>query len=394
LARNHFSKALVPILVSVSAVLGGCGFLPAQGPFGPGVVEQAAAVAPVENPGATAIPYLLVQVDERVVRLAATDIPNPRFAGSLTDRRPPRQLTIGAGDVISLSVFEAAPGGLFTPAVSAGARPGNFVDIPAQTVGQTGTINVPFAGTVQVAGRTPGEIERDIESRLRNRAIEPQVVLTLREQRANQASVLGEVNAATKVTLNPQGERVLDLIARAGGPRFPAYESVVSIQRGGRKAQVSLASLIRDPSNNIFVAPGDTIYVAREQRYYVALGAAGQNGLFHFDSDSVTLAYAMGKAGGLLDERADPTSVFVYRLLPRRQAEKYHADISHIHGDVIPTVFAINLRDPSGLFLTQAWQMRDRDVIFVSNATSVEIAKMLQFVRIGINTVREGQAIR
>ncbi len=369
--------------------------MPAQGPQGHAITSKATvSLAPANGEGQGAIPYVLVPVDEHVLRTVGLNAAGPRFAGRLTDRLPPRGLTIGAGDVVSISVFEAAPGGLFTPPVSAGARPGNFVDLPPQTVGRDGTINVPYAGAIPVTGRTPSQIERAIEAQLRNRAIEPQVVLTLREQRSNQASVLGDVNNATKVTLNPQGERVLDLIARAGGPKFPAYESVVSIQRGSRKAQVSLSTLIREPSNNIYVQPGDTIYVTREQRYFVALGASGQNGLYNFESDTVTLSYAMGKAGGLLDERADPGAVFIYRIEPRSQLQKFGLDLSGITTDMVPTVYAINLRDPSGLFMTSAWQMRDRDVIFVANAVSVEVTKILQFLRVGINTVREASAIR
>lgn len=392
-----FLKSMV-VASGIVAVCAGCTVMPSHGPasasVGAGAMTQVGSTQAdaAEGVAGVAQNYVLVHVNNAILAKMKTS-GDPRFAGMLTDRRAPQGLRIGAGDVISLSIFEAAPGGLFTPAVTAGARPGNFVDLPAQTVGRDGTINVPYAGTIPVANRTPGEIERLIEGRLRNRAIEPQVVLTLRDQRSSQVSVLGEVNTPAKFTINPQGERLLDAIARAGGPRYPAYETLVAVQRGGKKAQVGMSTLIRDPSNNIYIQPNDVVYVTREQRHFVALGASGQNGLFFFDSERVTLSYAMGKAGGLLDERAEPGAVFIYRVEPRSQLLQYGADLSNSTDQMIPTVYAINLRDPSGFFIAQNLGLSNRDVIFVGNSITVDVSKFLQFVRLGINTGREGIAL-
>ena len=58
---------------------------------------------------------------------------------------------MGVGDILNISIFEAAPGGLFTPGTASGARPGNFVDLPPQAVDQKGSIYVPYAGEVPAA---------------------------------------------------------------------------------------------------------------------------------------------------------------------------------------------------------------------------------------------------
>jgi polysaccharide biosynthesis/export protein len=60
------------------------------------------------------------------------------FKGEFPDKRPKPTQVVGVGDVLNISIFEAAPGGLFTPATAAGARPGNFVDLPPQAVDQKG----------------------------------------------------------------------------------------------------------------------------------------------------------------------------------------------------------------------------------------------------------------
>ena len=41
-------------------------------------------------------------------------------------------------------------------------------------------------------------------------------------------------------------------------------------------------------------------------------------------------------------------------------------------GPIIPIVYNLNLRDPSGYFLAQNFEMRNKDVIYTSNAASVE----------------------
>lgn len=87
-------------------------------------------------------------------------------ANVLTPRRPPK-IRLGIGDVVSITIFEAAAGGLFIPS-EAGARPGNFVTLPNQIVDSKGNITVPYAGTIRAAGRTPAEIQQAIIDALRD----------------------------------------------------------------------------------------------------------------------------------------------------------------------------------------------------------------------------------
>ena len=95
--------------------------------------------------------------------------------------------------MISVSIFEAAAGGLFIPA-EASVRPGNFVTLPNQPVDTKGYISVPYAGLVPTAGKTPAEVEQAIVDRIKNRAIEPQVVVALVTQNTSLITVIGEIN--------------------------------------------------------------------------------------------------------------------------------------------------------------------------------------------------------
>src|SRR6185312_14721755 len=307
-----------PLLALVAAaLLPACSLLPGTGPKSDAVETQATSGIRSN----AALPYALVDISADTIGFLSQ--PNlVTFKGAFPDKRPKPTQVVGVGDVLNISIFEAAPGGLFTPAQAAGARPGNFVDLPPQAVDQKGNIAIPYAGEIPAAARTLPEIQDAIVARLRNRAIEPQVVVRLGEQHSSIVSVLGDVNTPGVLSLNSVGERMLNLIARAGGPKFEAIESYVTLQRDGKRVKVLLSRVVHDPSENIFIRPNDVIFLTREAPTFTALGALNQN-IFGFNSEiafdveTLTLAQAMGKAGGLNDDRSDPGEVYVYRYEDR-----------------------------------------------------------------------------
>jgi polysaccharide export outer membrane protein len=256
---------------------------------------------------------------------------------------------------------------------------------------------VPYAGTIRVAGRTLAEIERSIEMELSNRAIEPQIVVSLTEQNATEVAVVGDViNGANRFRVRLGGDRVLDMISKAGGIKFPGYDSFVTLQRGKRRATVYFPTLVNKPAENIYVMPGDTIYVYREQQKFVAFGALASGGQtqgltaqFAFEQEKLSLNEAIAKAGGLLDSRANPGQVFLYRAEYRHALEKMGIDLKPfpLEQKIIPTVYRVNFRDPSSFFIAQAFPVRHKDVIYVANADSVEVVKFLDYARAVTSTI-------
>lgn len=359
--------------ICASVLLAGC--LPTSGPDPAAVVMQAQS--------GTA-PYALVKLSPELVSLIGK-----RRGGGLSDfggRGPSPQVVLGVGDVVSITIFEAATGGLFIPE-SSGARPGNFVTIPDQTVDNAGNITMPYAGNIRAAGRSVPDIQAEIVELLRDRAIEPQVVITLKEQRATQVSVLGAVRTPSQFPINPSGDRLLDVIARAGGPEFPGYETYVTVQRGKKEGTQLFTELVENPGENIYVRAGDIIVLAHRPNTFVAVGASGRNGQFRFEAEDVTLASAIGKAGGLLDSRADPTYVFLYRIEGRGTLERIGYDTTPFAGDAIPTIYLVDLRQPSGYFLAARFDVEDEDVLYIANAATVSIGKVFGFVRGAASTV-------
>jgi polysaccharide export outer membrane protein len=379
-------------VIVVAALLPACSVLPGTGPSSDAVNENATAGLR----SATPLPYALIDVTADTIGFLSQ--PNLiTFTGQFEDNRPKPRQVIGVGDVLNISIFEAAPGGLFTPGQSAGARPGNFVDLPPQAVDQRGSIYVPYAGEIPAAARTIPEIQQAVVARLRNRAIEPQVVISLNQQHSSVVSVLGDVHTPGVLALNSVGERLLALIARAGGPRFEAVESYVTLQRDGKRVRVLLSRVVHDPRENIFIRPNDVIFVTREAPTFTALGALNQNVFgfnseIPFDVETLTLAQAIGKAGGLNDNQSDPNELYVYRYEDRHFLEKLGVDTTRFTFDRIPSIYRLNLRDPSGMLLAAGFQMRSKDVMYVANARVVDYYKLLLLINNTTATVRNVKA--
>ena len=370
------------ILVAMGVLLlGGCSLMPTTGPSS---IDINSGVSPT-------VPYALVKLTTETVSTISHYEPRG-LAGAFPDKQlQPTKIRFGIGDVVSVTIFEASAGGLFIP-TEAGVRPGNFVTIPDQTVDNDGNISVPYAGLVKAAGRFNGEIQQDIVNRIKNRAIEPQVVVSLSQQRTSLVSVFGEVNTPVRYPAAASGamDRITDAITRSGGIKGQGYETWVMLQRGTRRATVPFANLVYEPSNNIYVQPGDRVYVYREQQKFIAYGAAGQQGTFNFDAWRINLAEAVGKAGGLVDGLADPGTVYLYRAEPREVAELLGVDITKFTGELIPVIFSISFRDPGGYFLATNFQMRNQDIVYIANATSVEVTKFLIYLNAWMATVNNG----
>ncbi|WP_349644579.1 MULTISPECIES: polysaccharide biosynthesis/export family protein [unclassified Bradyrhizobium] len=363
----------------IALALAGCSTMPRNGPDS-GAIRAQQPVSP------ESLPYALVNVTPQTV--ATLNDNTGRLTNAFSDQRPPNEIRFGVGDVVSVTIFEAAAGGLFIP-LEAGVRPGNFIALPNQPVDGKGNISVPYAGAIRAAGRTPGEVQQTIIKALRNRAIEPQAVVALVDQRTSLISVLGEVNVPSRFPANAAGEHLLDAIARAGGPKAQGYDTWVSLEREGKRARVPFGALVYEPSNNIFVRPQDTIYVYREPQTFVAFGAAGQQGQFNFDAWRITVSEAVAKAGGLNDAMADPGSIFIYRGETREVAERLGVDVRRFDTPIVPVVYNFNMRDPSTYFLTTQMAMRNKDVLYVSNAHAVEVSKILNYIRLITATVND-----
>ena len=365
-------------IVCISSVLSGCEIFPASGP---GSLDVRGAQNNPED-----YPYAFVKVTQQTIDVLASE--TPRLSKSFADRRPPKEIRLGVGDSVGVSIFEAGAGGLFIPA-EAGVRPGNFVALPTQAVDNNGNISIPYSPPIRAAGRTTTEVQKAIVEALKSRAIEPQVIVTLTDQKSTMVSVLGDVNSPGRLPANLGSERIIDTIARAGGPRSQGFDSWVLVEREGKRGTVPFGALLYDPSNNVYTRPDDVIYLYREPQTFVAFGASGTQGQFPFDAWRITLAEAVGKAGGLANDRADPGAVFLYRGETREVAESLGVDCRRFQEPIIPVIYTVDLRDPFGYFLARQFAMKNKDVIYVANSLATETTKAMVYFRQVVATIND-----
>jgi len=323
--------------------------------------------------------YQFVDLDESMV-----DVLNRRsrdsFAANFSDHRASAEPLIGIGDAISVTIWEASSGGLFSgPAISDKVSTGsNSATIPEQIVGRDGAITVPYAGRVQVAGRTTRAVQNVIEQALAGKAIQPQVLVNVVRYVSNNVTVGGEAVGAGRIALSVKGDRLLDVIAAAGGVKVPVDEAYVELARGRTTARVPLTRVISDPRENIFMQANDVLTLVRDPQTFLVYGATGLNAEIPFNSDGITLAQALVKSGGLLDSRSDPQGVFIFRYENASIAHEVEPNVQVAsRGREVPIVYRLDLRNPNSLFVEQKFRMANHDLIYVSNAPLVEVEKVI-----------------
>jgi polysaccharide export outer membrane protein len=358
------------------AALGGCSTLPTAGPTTGQVVDQSVKDDQTR--------FDIVDVDDNVVSTLLAR-PGESFRTRFQKYGKPPDPKIGIGDTISVTIWEASAGGLFGSAVTTGVTPGSrSVTIPEQVVTRDGAISVPFADRIPVAGKSPLEVQHFIEQRLADKAIEPQVIVIIAKSVTNAATVSGEVVNGARVPLSLNGDRLLDLIALAGGAKSPVYETFVRLTRDAVTVTIPMEALVSNPAENIYAWPGDVLTLVRLPQTFSVFGATGQNTQVSFNAEKVTLAEALAKAGGLQDLRADPAGVFLFRFEPPDVVDALKARaLATGPGGSSPVVYRLDLSDANSYFFAQRFPVEDKDIIYVANARLNELQKFFTL----LNTV-------
>jgi polysaccharide export outer membrane protein len=367
--------------VAMASTLAGCSSFPTAGPTTSQLIKQAGTK---DRPN-----FALVEVDDKVVTTLASE-PTESFRYQFAQYGKPTNPKIGVGDTISVSIWDSSGGGIFgvppmesapgpvagTP--STGAR---TVSIPEEVVARDGAISIPYAGRVPVANRTPLQVQQTIQQLLAKTAFDPQVVVTITKSVSQSVTISGETIGGAHVPLSVRGERLLDVIADAGGSKSALYETFVRLSRNGVTASILLAKLVSDPGENIYVWPGDIITLVKSPQTFLAFGATQTNTQIPFGADKINLAQGVAKAGGLLDSRADPAGVFLFRFEPSAVMTALGEPIvaSSPNGPS-RVVYHVNFRDISGYFLARRFLIRDDDIIYIANAPMAELQKFFTMV--------------
>jgi polysaccharide export outer membrane protein len=385
---SHSRRGAVSLACLAAAVgLTACSGLPNDGPSTSAVVHSAEGAQAQSAPSPSQ--YVLVDLTPSVVTQLAV-APKDSLRSVFGDDVSPDINKIQPGDFVSVTLWDVSATDLLANTATVGAAPtsggvpspslAQGASVPDQIVAADGTITIPFAGRIAVAGLTSDAAASAIESSLRRKAVKPQAIVSITHDNADTVTVTGDDIKDGAVQLAPNSDRLLDAIAASGGALSPTYQTQVKLVRNGRQSTASLQNILADPTENIHLYPHDILVVSKNSNFFTAVGAVGTPSQIQFAYERVSLAQAMGLAGGLQDQRADAKGVFVFRFETREMAAKVCGACATGAADQVPIVYRLDLERPQSLFVAQDFYVQNHDVVFVSNAPKAQLQKMLSLI--------------
>lgn len=373
------------VVVGLPFALAACTLTPADGPLSKDVIEDSANNGKTIRTRTEQSPkyvYDVVDIDPDVAAIVSA-YRGPSFSRTFGLGKGSVSPLIGVGDVMQITIFEAGQDGLFS---TQDTKSTNVV----VTVQPDGTAQVPYIGSVSFAGNTLDTVRASIVNSLKTRAVEPDVILTMTENASRTVSVNGAVGNASIVPLGLSGQRVTEVIARAGGPTQQPFDTFVSLTRNGKTHKALLQTLIEEPGENIFSRPGDQLYLTHDPQTFSILGSGGQSAKIPLGATTISVIEAIALAGGVKGEYANPMGFFVFRfeyeaVLKKVLGEQRFHELSargiHPNGHgMYPIVYRLDMSTPEAMLTGQTFAIRNKDVVYLSRHPTVDIMRFLNLV--------------
>ena len=298
------------IVLGLGIGVAGCTALPGDGPWMGGAQGTSTEALPFDVIDLTPTTIAAYRQPESIDRPSIT---SGLSAGG--------KIAVAPGDAIKVRIFEPYEGSIFPTIQKPGA------DFGVQRVTDAGTINIPFVGTVKVAGLDLSQIEQKIAQQLNGKAQDPQVIVEFVADRTHTVMISGDVKNPGRVSILEGVRSVVDAINRAGGPVGAGggggggpgsagggqTQVEVVVRRHG---QVILTEQYSDllAGGDIALQKGDEIVVRPNSRVFTVLGAVLKSGNVEMTKHNLSLLEALGQVGGLNDVRANKTGVYVFRM--------------------------------------------------------------------------------
>lgn len=219
---------------------------------------------------------------------------------------------LGPGDTVRVTVFD-------DPSLTTEAR-----------LSLQGTLAFPLLGEVAIGDRTPSDAAKLISDRLKQGRFlqDPRVSVALVEVRSRRVMVMGHVAKPGQYPLDGTNERLIDILALAGGRSETGADTVVVTRRSGETQtfEVNIAEMYRkgDLSSDLRLEGGDVIYVPEAPVFYV-YGAVQRAGVYRLEP-ATTVRAALSVGGGLT-QRASQRRIEIHRPQPDGSVREFKADL-------------------------------------------------------------------
>lgn len=377
------TRALLPRLplrvsaLALTAVLAGCSTLPRDGPSGASV--NAGATTP-EALGSYALVPLTYEVTERIKAVP------PQFFGTLALASSDQPAdVIGEGDTLAISIFDPS-GSLFGGSLGASSAnraatlQGGSQNFNGVVVDRAGNVAVPFGGQVRVQGLTSTQAAAAIRRSLVGKVANPQVLVSVAGNVSNTVNVLGDVRQPGRAPLGVNSDRILDVIAAAGGSARTNDDLIISIQRNGETFTAPLTAVTTQFVENVRLQRGDVVNVQYKPRRISTFGALNAVTQIDMPAGPMTLTGAMSRVGGLNTNTANPRRVLVFRF-ERPEVAQALGISQPATPRGVPVVYELDFNDAANVFAATNMEIMPEDVIYVPLAGAAEMRKFFEVVQ-------------
>jgi polysaccharide biosynthesis/export protein len=257
---------------------------------------------------------------------------------------------LGPGDIISIIVWDhpelTTPAGTFRAAEQAGT-----------VVAEDGTIFFPYVGVLQVAGLTTRQVRDLLASKLAKYIEKIQLDVRMAQFRSKRVYVVGEVARPGTQEITDIPMTILEAVNRAGGFTTEADFSRVLLTRRGSTYRVDIQLMYEQGATeqNALLEPGDIVNVSdRSYNKIFVLGEVNNPGSLIMNKKRSTLAEALGDAGYINQDKANPRWIYVMR------------------GDSeTPELFHLDGSSPDAMLLADRFPLHPRDIVYVDAADLV-----------------------
>lgn len=274
---------------------------------------------------------------------------------------------IRPGDTLDMTIWDSGENSLLT-----GADQRHTV-LSDMRVSHAGMVFVPYVGKLKVAGRSPEAARTLIQRQLGESVPSAQVQLSMAEGRQNSVDLVGGVRSPGTIAMPDQNFSVLSAISAGGGVLPSLTNPQIKLIRGSHVYRTSIESLFDNPRTDTRLRGGDKVIVQEDDRYFISLGAAGQEAQHRFNRDSVSALDALALIGGVNDSRADLQGILILREYP-----------ATVPSNIAPTgrqvVFTLDLTTSDGLFAARKFPLHHGDLILATESPLTNTQTILAMV--------------